>query len=419
MNSNRNMQEESGAYIWLRYATQYTRDGQTHTLEMSIPVPVGASQETREQLIREAEEGMQQLTAHIATREPLIAQRAHSNQPVSRTAPQPVPRTKPTPTPQVITPRTNTNIPMNRPASQGAPPTSTQSAPEPMPTQHEHGGRVHERANERLRQPGSAGMTLPSGENGSMSLPQFIQYIKEHMDLSPKQAMDILNVKSLTTGINLRDALEQLKERTGQHGLAPATVEPVRQHSNDSAGSDEGVPHGLTRSSSGASPSGPRLHSGPLPEISKHEALSSPLELRTRRPIVGFDEEVGPDDLEEPEELYDGAHSFAGGELEDLEDLEALPGDQFSPKELEQAKEKIDALRTIQGATTVTEARLKVLNNVVVGQITEEQLHTLILGVWNITTLKKLKVDQVEELISWAKREDAFIEQVEAILAVL
>src|SRR6478672_9726122 len=107
MNSNRNMQEESGAYIWLRYATQYTRDGQTHTLEMSIPVPVGASQETREQLIREAEEGMQQLTAHVATREPLIAQRAHSNQPVSRTAPQPVPRTKPTPTPQVITPRTN------------------------------------------------------------------------------------------------------------------------------------------------------------------------------------------------------------------------------------------------------------------------------------------------------------------------
>ena len=62
---------------------------------------------------------------------------------------------------------------------------------------------------------------------------------------------------------------------------------------------------------------------------------------------------------------------------------------------------------------------MKVLNNVVVGQITEEQLHTLILGVWNITTLKKLKVDQVEELISWAKREDAFIEQVEAILAVL
>jgi hypothetical protein len=415
MDSNRNMQEESGAYIWLRYATQYTRDGQTHTLEMSIPVPVGASPETRAQLIREAEEGMQQLTAHVATREPLIAQRAHNthtNQQVSRTAPQPIPRTKPTPTPQVITQRTNTNMPMNRPASQAAPPTSTQPAPEPMPTSNEQNGRAHERTNERPRQNGSAGVTLPSGENGSLSLPQFIQYIKAHMDLTPKQAMDILNVKSLTTGINLRDALEQLKERTDQHGSTPTPVEPARHSNNGSTSSDGVAQHGPTRASNAASPSGQRLHSGPLPQISKPE----PLEIQTRRPAVGFDEEIGPDDLEEPDDLFDGAHSFDGGELEDLEEL---PGDQFSPKELEQAQEKIEALRAIQGATTVTEGRLKVLNNVVVGQITEEQLLDLIRGVWDITAVKKLKVDQVEELISWAKREDAFIEQVEAILAVL
>ncbi|MBV9614839.1 MAG: hypothetical protein JO031_05190, partial [Ktedonobacteraceae bacterium] len=371
------------------------------------------------QLIREAEEGMQQLTAHVATREPLIAQRAHSthsNQQVSRTAPQPVPRTKPTPTPQVITQRTNTNIPMNRPASQAAPPTSTQPAPESMPTPNEHNGHANERTNERPRQNGSVGMTLPSGENGSLSLPQFIQYIKVHMDLTPKQAMDILNVKSLTTGINLRDALEQLKERTSQHGSTPAPAEPVQQRSNGSTVSDEVTQHEPTRASNAASPSGQRLHSGPLPQISKHEPLATPLEIQTRRPVVGFDEEIGPEDLEEPDDLFDGAHSFDGGELEDLEEL---PGDQFSPKELEQAQEKIEALRAIQGATTVTEGRLKVLNNVVVGQITEEQLLDLIRGVWNITAVKKLKVDQVEELISWAKREDAFIEQVEAILAVL
>ena len=50
--------DATGPYIWLRYATQYSGDGQTHTIEMSIPVPLGASPERREELIREAEAGM-------------------------------------------------------------------------------------------------------------------------------------------------------------------------------------------------------------------------------------------------------------------------------------------------------------------------------------------------------------------------
>ena len=51
----------TGQHIWLRYSTQYSKDGRTHTIEMGIPVPVGASAETREKLLREAEMGMSQL----------------------------------------------------------------------------------------------------------------------------------------------------------------------------------------------------------------------------------------------------------------------------------------------------------------------------------------------------------------------
>jgi hypothetical protein len=56
---------------------------------------------------------------------------------------------------------------------------------------------------------------------------------------------------------------------------------------------------------------------------------------------------------------------------------------------------------------------------VVLSQITEEELRALIGGVWNIQSPKKLKVDQAEALISWAKLEDDFMKQVEAVLEVL
>jgi hypothetical protein len=60
-----------------------------------------------------------------------------------------------------------------------------------------------------------------------------------------------------------------------------------------------------------------------------------------------------------------------------------------------------------------------VLNNVVVDQIGNENLQALIDGVWGVTSPRKLKVDQVEELISWAKAEDDFVAQVDALLVLI
>jgi hypothetical protein len=388
MDGNRKMQEESGPYIWLRYATQYAKDGRTHTVEMSVPVPLGASSEDREKLIREAEAGMQQLASHMDQRVPSVAvtSQTPSAPKITRTTPQPSINTRTTPVPPSAVPRTPP--PGNRPAGVSAPHASTQpadgqavSAPEPATGR----GRP------------SGGLALPASESGStpgsnMPLPQFIQYIKDNMDMTPKQAMETLNVRSLTTGINLRDALEQLKAKVGQSGPVGASLQSPTHRDVDYA----------------IDP--PRQQpSGSLPRLLRPEDGTSIIDVRNQRVSTGFDEEVGADDRAEPA-------AFAG-DYEGLEDL-PLP-DEFSEQELERAREKVSSLRELQGATTTSPQRLQVLSNVVLSQISEDDLQQLIEGVWKLQTPKKLKVDQAEALISWAKLEDDFMKQVEAVMEVL
>jgi hypothetical protein len=394
MDGNRKMQEEAGPYIWLRYATQYSRDGRTHTIEMSVPVPIGVSPEVREQLIREAEEGMLQLATHMDQR--VAPMSVPSSQPasgsnVTRSAPQPSVNTRSTPAQPLAAPRTS--APGNRPAGVSAPHASTQPADGHVVT-------PAETLTGRGRSNG--GLPLPSGEPGSnIPLPQFIQYLKDNMDMTPKQAMEILNVRSLTTGINLRDALELIKEKVGQSGPAAASLQaPTHRDINTASRLDD--------TSQGDDM--PRTQpSGPLARIPRSEDNLPEVEMRNRHVSAGFDEEVGSDDLNDaasPNEIYDN-----------LEDL-PLP-DEFSEQELERARLKVGSLRESQGATLTSPQRLQVLNNVVLSQITEEELRALIGGVWNIQSPKKLKVDQAEALISWAKLEDDFMKQVEAVLEVL
>jgi len=71
-------------------------------------------------------------------------------------------------------------------------------------------------------------------------------------------------------------------------------------------------------------------------------------------------------------------------------------------------------LREAHGSSSASDARLKVLHNVTDSQVSEEQLLQLVDGIWGITALKKLKNDQAEALISWAK-EDDFLSEVEIV----
>src|SRR5436305_11648459 len=89
--------EGAGRHIWLRYATQFTMNGRTYTLEMSVPMPIGASAELREQLLSEADAGMDQLASRVENRVASIRQQA---QPAQETIPAPGPTARPLVTPQ-------------------------------------------------------------------------------------------------------------------------------------------------------------------------------------------------------------------------------------------------------------------------------------------------------------------------------
>jgi hypothetical protein len=83
------------------------------------------------------------------------------------------------------------------------------------------------------------------------------------------------------------------------------------------------------------------------------------------------------------------------------------------------ARIKIDELKEKSGSSAaVSQGRLTVLHNLLDSQISDTQFQQLIQGIWNATSDKKLKQDQVEALISWAK-EDYFVDEVEVVLAVL
>ena len=110
-----------------------------------------------------------------------------------------------------------------------------------------------------------------------------------------------------------------------------------------------------------------------------------------------FDEEEEDD---EPEEAQGGNGEDENGMSEAL------------------ARIKIDELRENRGNAIVGPARLTVLHNLLDSQISDTQFQQLIEGLWNINSDKKLKQDQVEALISWAK-EDYFDDEVRAVITVL
>jgi hypothetical protein len=422
--------EGDNRHIWLRYATEFESGGRRHTLEMGIPMPLGASDQERERLLNEAEQGMDQLISRIEKR-------------VSRAIPpSSAPGNVPgslrvnTPAPQGAPAGGRPATPPQRPASAPAPQTSTQPT-QPTPKVRESAAPVEEAQVPVPRQ--HSGVSLPSvpkvtGDlGGDMSLPDFIHYIKETWGIEPHEAMKQLNVRSLSN-INRRSAIARLRElRDADSGgddkhsanqstqTTASTTGNERPHQASSAeaqneqrsqpGQAEAQPvtqrqtEAAKREAVADQPTRPVIAA---PQVNGNNHTTLPTNVvplngtrqAASRQARAFDEEVEPEDL-------DG-----------LVDLEEGEEPMFSQAILDVASDKLHAFREMQGATAASPDRLKVLNILVGSQISKEQLQALLAGVWGITIQKKLKVDQNEALISWAK-EDNFIPEVEAVLHLL
>jgi hypothetical protein len=380
-------------YIWLRYTTQFNVDGRIHTIEMGVPVPVGASAELREQLIREAEIGMEQLTRRVENRVAQISRRnTRPPEPLRTQAPATI---RPNQTPlQEENNRSSTGIstPVG-PRSNTQAPMPERSAPQPLSLQEKQS------TTSPVRQSGTVSMPVTPGiqgeANSNMKLSQFMQIIRDTWGLTPKQAMDLLNVKTLN-GMNYREALRKLQplvednsRETSKPGVvnkAPATMQskPAEERTKP----QEPVPLQGSQSTPPASPVPGALH-GPanIPVI----PIKDEMIREAPRRVYKFDEE----DEELLEEQKEGN-----------EEQRVI------------ARIKLDELKEVRGSSPASQGRLTVLQNVLNSQINEQQLNYLIEQVWGVTSLKRLKVDQVEALISWAK-EDYFVEEVEAVLALI
>ncbi len=388
--------EGAGTHIWLRHAVQFVVGERTHTIEMEIPVPIGASTEEWEQLLLEAEARMQQLANRVEGRSgqrqvPVQNTASSSLGPVrSPGAPSVKKATTPPAAPAIPTPVPTPAAPPTREVSQAPPPERKErsASSSPTPTRTSIGASM-------------PGMTAIPGDTGdSLKLPQFIQYIKDAMGLTPKQAMELLNVKTLS-GLNYRDAIEQLQQLVSRDGetrqLASlseegsSNPESKRQSASNPGEESEEDEVALSPSPAPLMPSSPASYAKHTEINELHHAV-----VREVEPAY-FDEEDDPD-------------------IDNVEEGEVPLA--LSVHDRAIAENVLSRLREARGSSVASDNRLKVLKNVVGDQLSNEQLLQLIQGVWGVNGLKKLKNDQLEALISWAK-EDEFMNEAEIVLAVL
>ncbi len=379
---------DGNPYIWLRYTTQFSAGGRTHTIEMGIPVPVGASAEMREQLIREAEIGMEQLSRRVESRVSQMLQR--SSRPPETARAQESATLRPSQAPlQDVGSR---SIP-GAPASPGTTsPAPAREAPQPLSLPEKQPAATPARQGGVVNMPVTPGV---QGDANSMKLSQFMQIIREAWGLTPKQAMDLLNVKTLN-GMNYREALRQLQ---------PLVEGDARSVSTSNASTHSPVVSQPKPAEERGRPQGSPPISAPPPPLrkeAKQDTLAGPANI----PVIPI-----KDDMirEAPRKIY----KFDEEDEEMEEEKE-----EGSDEQRAIARIKLDELKEVRGSALASPGRLTALQNVLNSQISDEQLQRLIQNVWGATSMKKLKVDQVEALISWAK-EDYFVDEVEAVLALI
>jgi len=435
MDGRKNTQEGAGDYIWLRYSTSITIAGRPRTIEIGIPMPIGADEEEREQLLREADAGMNQLTGHVENR---IAQMLQRVQPTQGNIPAPTPTAKPSvnPPPRAV----------SRPAS--APVQPQQVTPQqPVPAANDtnsHAVAQPQQASQPLREERETraeqvsvsapeemtpqtqapttrptmGVSMPTtgDSSGNLSIPQFIRVVKDRFDLNPTQAMEMLKLKSLS-GVNLREKLEVLQRMQGQDANSNGQAEKNNgdDATNGVVGEKSSKPE---RQSETPASKPPTVKTPSKPLISTRlntPDTSGAARTQTPQSPTGGNVRDGRATYFDEEEEFEDILA----EIDEDNELEATEQPrELTPQERLYAKDLVSKFRESQGAALANPARLRVLSNVTDGQVSEEEIQDLIQGIWSMSSVKKLKVDQVESLISWAK-EDDFMTDVEIVLLLL
>ncbi|WP_069804239.1 hypothetical protein [Thermogemmatispora onikobensis] len=446
-----------GAYIWFHYKTQFAAQGRLHVIQVEVPVPVDASAEERERLLQEALAGLDQFSARLEQR--LGPTAAPRKTPVAssgeeggggRSAPAHpageeggrAPSARPTglrEPPAEMRPAAPA-----RPAS--APATSTE-------------GQLPPSASQLRRRMAPALPSTPGvfgNLNSDLTLPQFLQILRDNFGIDSKQAMKLLGVRSLSN-INLREALDQLRYLLAQRNATAnrATSRAASESASSSAGSpsaslslsEQAYPavfsqrewsQGRTREELIIGDRGPKdeeeeeeeeqeAGQGIEPSLPSQLQQSEGDDDYQEEQEYIFEEDDGENDRDDWSQEhgeeggggrggYDREEERGGGEGEEL-NLESRGSRQLSLQDRIHARTLLNKMREVRGNTPASQARLTVLWNVIGEQISEDELRELIGRIWGVAALKQLSIDQVEALISWAK-QDNFDRDVAVILAL-
>src|SRR5579884_3160879 len=521
-NEQREQGEQAPAHIWLRYATQFTAGERTYTIDIGIPVPPGADAATREQLLREADAGLDQLADYVERRVMQVAQQSGQGQ---RPSAVPRPTAPAIPTPPPVAAPAPLSLPAS-PAAVQAQPTTTGAAPaspagrpstpareapsrpsvSPSPTARATPPVQSAQATRSSQSsqpaapvaPGRPGIgaSMPSSpglNEGTMSLPEFLKYLKD-MGLDARRAMALLKVKSLSD-LNLREALKQLQHilmeedatsspptpanrqqaqaqapaRSSTGPQAPTRSQSAPARSTSGTGEGHSAPGAraaentvdTARATTGSAPSPQATQAAQTRQTNQTAAAPAATANRPARPATPASPAPSAPSAPSPlssasspastaRPASDPAASAASGaknlregqasypipivfDEEDDESEQDLDFDEDEDEDEEQeesfgagvglsaahrgsVEDIVSRLRESGGTTPVSASRLKVLHNVVDGQLKPEQLQALVRGVWGAASEKKLKSDQAEALISWGKQDD-FVAEAEMLLA--
>jgi hypothetical protein len=455
--------ERDGEHLWLRQAVTFTADGQTRTLEIGVPVRLGASPEEIEALLGEADGGMARLTAHLDAR--IAAALGHPMpvpvpaEPPAAVSPSAVPAAQlaaeqPSPaTPTAAAERPQpAPAPAAAPAAPPAPTTPPRRAPAERAATSPAASGIRERPTPAATPPHPATSTASTTSSEPLAIKDFIAAVQSELSLNPKQAMDQLGVKSLS-GLNLREALEMLRRQALRGDDAGGDDAGGDDAGGDDAGGDDagGAVDASSQSAPEAQPR-PASTSVPVPTPPAPEPDSTPRYFEEEDDAADitytFDEQdlaadagagygtaeypAEDDLLDELDELPDfgpppPSPSRARGRAPASETA-AKPQAAASETRQEAAAETpvaepsrasriIGGLRGMRAGGAPTTQQRTAYKNIVVAELGEPKVKSLIAGVWR-TSPEKLGPEQLDALISWGKR-DTFAEDVELVLAAL
>ncbi|MBA2287443.1 MAG: hypothetical protein H0W02_18375 [Ktedonobacteraceae bacterium] len=402
---------QGGTHFWLRYAQQFTVGARTHTIEMSFPVPIGATPEECTRLLQEADARFKQVETHVERRVTQMQHRsapqagAPASTPTSRPPNQPASRPPVQPAAAPSSPSAHVLSRDPREAADVAASPATSPAPPRTPQEAASRQDAPPRPPARLNLPSTPGPMRNEGSN--LKVAEFLNIVRDNYKLDPREVMGLLNVKSLST-INLNDALEDLRHIIEQnnHAAPPA---------NQAAPGNRTAPRPDEKPASASRPENiTSAQTAPVPAVQAPSAPARQVANGNNRAATpareaqagyGFDEEEG---LEEDDDL----------DFEEEDDDPQEQAREMTAQEEARGRQLISDLRGVRGNKPASDSRLNVLMNIVGSQIDEDDLQRLVRGVWGVNYLKQLKVDQVERLISWGK-EDDFENDVQLVLPLL